>query len=270
MYGGEFDGAAAFSGGGFMPSQATQAPDSSFSTSKNREGRPLLSVTVKQIQGGIDESNLFIDGVEVNNVTLVGMVCKKDDKVSEYTFLVDDGTGRIECSRWVQESIDTEEMEGVSVGMYVRVHGHLRSLQGKRFINAFSIRPIADFNEITGHFIECMYVHLYNTKIRGSVTQPQLANSRMSTPMKGYQAVAPNQFSTSYGIGSLDSLSQSVLNLLKHPTYLAREEGVHRLMIAEQLNTPMEKVMEALEHLQDNGCVYSTIDNDHYKSSVNG
>jgi hypothetical protein len=34
MYGSEFDGSAAFSGGGFMPSQATQAPDPSFSTSK--------------------------------------------------------------------------------------------------------------------------------------------------------------------------------------------------------------------------------------------
>jgi hypothetical protein len=34
MYGSQFDGSAAFSGGGFMPSQATQAADSSFSSSK--------------------------------------------------------------------------------------------------------------------------------------------------------------------------------------------------------------------------------------------
>lgn len=35
MYAGsQFDGSAAFSGGGFMPSQTTQAPDPSFSPSK--------------------------------------------------------------------------------------------------------------------------------------------------------------------------------------------------------------------------------------------
>lgn len=36
MYGSQFDGNAAFSGGGFMPSQTTQAPDHSFSPAKVR------------------------------------------------------------------------------------------------------------------------------------------------------------------------------------------------------------------------------------------
>ena len=36
MHGSQFDGNAAFSGGGFMPSQATQAPDPSFSPAKVR------------------------------------------------------------------------------------------------------------------------------------------------------------------------------------------------------------------------------------------
>lgn len=34
MYGSQFDGSAAFSGGGFMPSQATQTPDPAFSPAK--------------------------------------------------------------------------------------------------------------------------------------------------------------------------------------------------------------------------------------------
>ena len=29
-----------------------------------------------------------------------------------------------------------------------------------------SSRPLTDFNEITNHFTECIYVHLYNTKLR--------------------------------------------------------------------------------------------------------
>jgi replication factor A2 len=30
----------------------------------------------------------------------VGRVSHKEDKASEYTFLVDDGTGQIECTKW--------------------------------------------------------------------------------------------------------------------------------------------------------------------------
>uniref|UniRef100_A0A3N7GAQ2 OB domain-containing protein n=1 Tax=Populus trichocarpa TaxID=3694 RepID=A0A3N7GAQ2_POPTR len=170
MYGSsQFDGsAAAFMGGGFMPTQTAHPPSDSSSISKNREARCLFPLTVKQISNlaSNNESNFIIDGAEVNNVTIVGRVSHKEDKASEYTFLVDDGTGQIECTKWVQESLDTEQMGEILVGMYVRVHGHLRGLQGRRFLNVFSIRPVTDFNEIPGHFIECIYVHFYNTRLQ--------------------------------------------------------------------------------------------------------
>ncbi|KDP36391.1 hypothetical protein JCGZ_08660 [Jatropha curcas] len=270
----EFDGsAAAFMGGGFMPSQATQPADSSSfpSSSRNRETRCLLPLTLKQIceLPSNDESNFLIDGVEVTNVTIVGRVCQKEDKASEYTFLVDDGTGQIECTRWVQERIDTDEVEGILIGRYVRVHGHLRGLQGRRFINAFSIRPITDFNEITSHFIECIYVHFYNTRIRSATTQPQMANSTMNTPLKGYETAPPNQSSAYSSTDGLNSLGQMILNFLQQPPYLASEDGVHINVIARQLNMPMKKLMEELQSLVDNGFIYSTIDDDHFKSTVN-
>lgn len=31
---------------------------------------------------------------------------------------------------------------------------------------AVVFRPVTDFNEIASHFIECIYVHIYNTKSR--------------------------------------------------------------------------------------------------------
>ncbi|XP_002531027.2 replication protein A 32 kDa subunit B isoform X2 [Ricinus communis] len=269
----EFDGsAAAFMGGGFMPSQTTQPSDSSsFPSSRNRETRCLLPLTVKNIceLPSNDESNFVIDGVEVSNVTIVGRVCQKEDKASEYTFLIDDGTGQIECTRWVQERIDTDEVEAISVGRYVRVHGHLRGLQGRRFLNVFSIRPITDFNEITSHFIECIYVHFYNTKIRGATTQPQLASSTMNTPLKGYQTGPQNQASAFSGADGVNNVGQLILNFLQQPMYLANEDGVNRNVIARQLNIPMDKLMEELQSLVDNGFIYSTIDDDHFKSTIN-
>ncbi|XP_050215530.1 replication protein A 32 kDa subunit B isoform X2 [Mercurialis annua] len=272
----EFDGsAAAFMGGGFMPSQATQPSDSSssFPNSRNRDSRCLLPLTVKtilELQSN-DESNFVIDGVEVSTVTIVGRVSLKEDKASEYTFLVDDGTGQIECIRWVQERIDTEEVEGITVGKYVRIHGHLRGLQGRRFLNAFSIRPITDFNEITSHFIECIYVHFYNTRIRGAAPQAQLPSSTMGTSLKGYQTAPQDHSSTFFSIEGVNSpTGQMIMRFLLQPMYAANEDGVNRNLIARQLNIPMDKLMEELQALIDNGSVYSTIDEDHFKSTANG
>ncbi|KAG8489626.1 hypothetical protein CXB51_017587 [Gossypium anomalum] len=109
----EFHGNAAFSGGGFMPSQSTETvPDRPSSSSKvyfiiyfwhysfvYNYYFELFRVIVKQLKdlsrGG--EYGISIDGVDVNNIVLVGMVPKIDNAVSDCTFRVDDSTGWVEC-----------------------------------------------------------------------------------------------------------------------------------------------------------------------------
>ncbi|KAJ4709313.1 replication protein A 32 kDa subunit A [Melia azedarach] len=259
MYSSEFDGAAAFSGGGFMPSQAAPAPDPSFSSHKNRNVRTLLPMTVKQISeiSSNDESSATIDGVDVNTVTIVGLVCSIQDKEPQFVFLIDDGTGQIECGRWAHEQMEFNEVNQISQGMYVRVYGHLKPLQDKRSLNAYCIRPVTDFNEITSHFIECIFVQLYNTRLRGGGSiQPQLTSSN--------NVISSNQ----YNIDGGKNIDQMVLNFLRRPDFLANNNGVHRNVIAQQLNLPMDKLMEALESLNENSLVY-TLDECHYKSAVN-
>ncbi|WRX34320.1 Replication protein A [Theobroma cacao] len=245
MQANEFDGNAAFSGGGFMPSQATQtaADRSSFSSSKNSDARCLIPLTVKQLKdlsrGG--ESGISIDGVDVNNIVLVGMVSKIDNAVSDCTFRVDDGTGWVECTKWIHEPVDSAEVDAISVGMYVRVYGQLKSIQSRRTLHTFSIRPLTDFNEIVNHFAECIYVHLYNTKLRGGVTtQPQVTNSVI------------------LGVSSM------VLNYLRRPACLASETGVRSDVVARELNISLDKIRTTLEYLSSEGLVYTTTD-DHYK-----
>ncbi|XP_062165204.1 replication protein A 32 kDa subunit B [Alnus glutinosa] len=277
MYGSQFDGSAAFSGGGFMPSQATQAADSSFSSSKNREIQSLLPLTVKQITEAFlssdDKSNFTIDGVDVNNVTLVGMVCNRTGRITDVTFILDDGTGRIECNKWVQESVDSNEVEGILDGMYVRIHGHLKGFLGKRTLNVFSIRPVTDFNEIASHFIDCIYVHLYNTRLRklqgGGTTQQHKAIST-NTPMKGYQAAPSNQFSSQYNVDGQKNIEQMVLDFLQLPASNADEKGVHCDVIAQQLRVSTDKLMSSIQNLVEEGLIYSTTDDFHYKSTING
>ncbi|PON75924.1 Replication factor A protein [Parasponia andersonii] len=217
MYGSQFDGSAAFSGGGFMPSQTTQTPDTSFSPAKNRDAQALLPLTVKQISDAIvpgnEKSEFLVDGVDVNNVKLVGIIHDKAGRITDVTFVLDDGTGRIDCNKWFHEAIDTNEMDKIHDGMYVCVHGRLKSFQGKRTLNVFSIRPVEDYNEIASHFIECVYVHFYNKKcqkphVQGGVnTQPQERNSM-------------NQSFAQYSAGGSKTTEEIVLDFLHLPSCL--------------------------------------------------
>jgi replication factor A2 len=75
-------------------------------------------------------------------VTLVGMVHDKEERATDVSFQLDDTTGQIEVKRWIdgQEQHEMQEMNNIRNFTYVRVHGHLRSFQGKRNIVAFSVR----------------------------------------------------------------------------------------------------------------------------------
>ncbi|XP_059286413.1 replication protein A 32 kDa subunit A-like [Lycium ferocissimum] len=259
-----------FSSGGFMPSQGGSDP--SRTSAKSRDNPPLLPLTVKQIseavQSSDEKSNFVVDGVDVNNVRLVGMAFKKSERVTDVSFAIDDGTGRIECTRWVNDAVDTKEVEEVSDGMYVRVHGHLKGFQGKTQLVVFAIRPITDYNEVATHFLECIYVHHCNRKPQSglSVSTPGQtdAPAAVSTPSGGYNS---SQFSGQLNIDGLKGMEKVVIDYLEQPSSLAQEKGIHRNEIAQQLKVPLEKIMEAITSLESEGLVYSTIDECHYKST---
>ncbi|RVW52330.1 Replication protein A 32 kDa subunit A [Vitis vinifera] len=279
MFSSQFD---PFSGG-FSSSQST---DSGVSSAKSRDTQGLIPVTVKQISeashSGDDKSNFQIDGVDVTNITLVGMVFDKSERVTDVSFALDDGTGRIECKRWVNEAFDTREMENIrevlilffnfvpnSDGIYVRLNGHLRSSGGNRQLVAFSVRPVTNFDEIAFHFIEVIHLHLKNSKTRlpsDALTQPLSAS--VKTESTGYQT--PSSQLSAQSVDGVNGLDQMVLDYLQQPSNYDREKGIHRDELSQQLKISTEKIMESIRTLEEEGLIYSTIDEFHYKSTTSG
>eukprot|EP00257_Ricinus_communis_P020794 XP_015580127.1 replication protein A 32 kDa subunit A [Ricinus communis] len=258
-----------FSGGGFMSSQSSQPTDSAPSPAKSRDSQGLVPVTVKQISqashSGDENSNYVIDGVDVTNVTVVGMVFDKAQKVTDVNFTVDDGTGRIGCKRWVNENFDSSEMETIQDGMYVRVSGHLRSFQGVRQLGAFSVRPVMNFDEVTFHFIDCIHTHLLNSKSQlqgGASIQTQNVESSTST-----QTSNSIQFTKQYSVDGLKDCDQLVLDYLQQSSSMGQEKGIHMDELSQQLKLPMDKIKETIRSLEDEGLIYSTIDEFHYKAT---
>lgn len=278
MYSSQHDGGAAlFSGGGFMPSQATQTPESSFSKSRGVQG--VIPLTVKQISEAYhsndDKSNFVVDGVEASNVRLLGLVMNKAERVTDVTFTLDDGTGRIDVNRWVNETSDTNEMAIIQNGMYVIINGSLKGFQGKKHVVAFSVRPVVDFNHITLHFIECIHVHLDNTRPKGAGLPQAQSSSMVQNPIKndvkGYQNSLPNQLSSSTGAkGSETDIYKLVLDVFQEPANLARDHGLHVDEVVQRLGIPLNKIKDAIDYHVDVGHIYSTIDDNHFKSACNG
>ncbi|XP_039004849.1 replication protein A 32 kDa subunit A-like [Hibiscus syriacus] len=344
----QFDAVSAFSGGGFMPSQSSHFANSTPSQSHDTQG--LLSVTVKKIseasRSGDEKPNFIIDGAHVNNVKVIGMLFNKNVRSSDVRFDLDDGTGRVECIRWVTESVDTREMDALEEGTYVCVIGHLQSFQGKVQLNAFSVRPVTNFDEVTCHFIECIYCHVQNSKGQlegGALAQPKMTDSSLSTPVRGASNVhqpasmcrrsfcpsfiraedyiydsnrGPNQSkpiwsepktrlthkcrlkggditkifnslssrcqtspitvqpfgdtcnkaSVQYTTDGFKGFEKLVLNYLQQPAIIDREMGVHLNELSQQLKAPIEKIKDAIEFLEREGLVYSSIDDYHYKA----
>jgi len=278
-YGGDGGGAAnansLFGGGGFMPSQSTAVPESSGGVSKGRNAQTLLPLTVKQImdaaQASDDKSNFAINGVEVSTVRLVGRMLGKIERVTDVQFTLDDGTGKIDVNRWENESSDTKEMADVNDGNYVIVNGGLKGFQGKRHVVAYSVRRVTNFNDITHHFLHCIYVHLELTRSK-SRSPPQI-NSGTATPVHVNQVRPPNIQATSFlgsGNTSENDVSSLIMNVFHDPAIIDREDGITKAYVIERLKLPEDMVSKVFQQHIDDGNIYNTIDDLHFKSAMNG
>ncbi|XP_019457364.1 PREDICTED: replication protein A 32 kDa subunit A-like [Lupinus angustifolius] len=272
--GSQFDATTAFSGGGFVSSQSTELNDSSPAHSRSRESHGLVPVTVKQISeashSGDEKSSFVINGVDLNNVTLVGMVFDKVERNTDVNFVLDDGTGRIKCRRWVNETFDSKEMEEIQDGIYVRVYGHLKSFQGVRQLVAFSVRPVTNFDEISFHFIDCIHNHL-RTKLKVEGITQAHPDSSFNTPVRNASNVsqAPSSIPAyaQYSVDGLKDCDKLVIEYMQQHSDMSDERGIHVDELSRELKLPLDKIMLSLRTLGDDGLVYSTIDDFHYKQA---
>ncbi|XP_074286830.1 replication protein A 32 kDa subunit A-like isoform X2 [Silene latifolia] len=264
---------------GFTSTQLSQPDTAAVSPAKSRDAQGIVPVTVKQISQASpsstdDKSSFLIDGAPITNVKLVGIVADMMEKVTDVSFVLDDGTGRIGCKRWLNEAFDRKQMEAIENGMYVLLVGHLKNVKGNTEVVAFNVRPVTNFDEVTFHHVECIHQHMLNKKSQkgDSVTQSQISDSSQSTPIKtesnGFHSSPANQFSVQMSVDGLKDIDQRVIEYLRQSSSVAQERGVHRDDIARHLKLPVEKIMQSITCLEEEGLLYSTIDEFHFKTTT--
>ncbi|KAJ0791457.1 putative replication factor A protein [Helianthus annuus] len=126
----------------------SQIASSPATAAANRDTFGLVPLTIKQISeashSGDDKSNFNVSGADVVNVffgdvSVVGMVFNIVERNTDVTFSLDDGTGKLDCKRWLNEPFDRLQMEEIREGIYVHVDGHLKSFKGEKHVAVFSV-----------------------------------------------------------------------------------------------------------------------------------
>ncbi|KAI0392974.1 replication protein A, subunit RPA32 [Xylariaceae sp. FL0594] len=266
-------------GGGFVQwgSQAGSQGGSQ-SAAKPVNDESLRPVTIKQILDAepaySGDTSFRIDGVDVKQVTIVGMVRSISLQTTNTTYKIEDGTGVIEVKQWLdadkqqqQADDDNENSQATAIkeGQYVRVYGRLKHFNNKRHIGSHVIRPITDFNEVNYHLLEATYVHLFTT--RGP---PNANNNNNNNNNNTYTANANNYNSHNndsmfvdggQGIyNSYTPTARRVFDFIKAAN--AGSEGVNAHVIARELKMTVPDVIAAGEELLGYGTIYATLDDE--------
>jgi len=244
------------------------------------EKRKLSQITIKQIITAPPpqpEENLKVDGEEISQVVMIAQIESIDIQSSHTTLKINDYTGSIDAKQWHNDDQEQPESAKLSEGRWVRVNGRINSFQGRCSINVFNIIPITDFNEITHHFLEVIYAHLMNTKDgkdqmsnNNNQQQQQWNNGNQQQQMgNNNNNQSMNNFNNGGGMMGGGGLKGQVLQLISNPQYANSETGCNVQTVFSSLsNEDVNEIRTAIEELSEEGLIYSTIDDEHYKCST--
>jgi len=263
-------------------------PGSPIATSSPRKGslnnrsQPLVPTTIRQLlnaqQITPEAVDFVIDGQTVNQVSIVGLILSTNPQATNLNYVVDDGSGQIDVRIWIDQEDTHEYIQQKSVdlteGRYVRVIGNLRAFgtNGKRSLVAFRLILIEDFNEITYHYLECIYAHIMSTRETPvqsnigthSVYVPQ--NQNRPPPSQNTRAPVNNPFvpqPQQQSNNAFTPLQNAILRAMEngHP-----QEGVSIDDVCEQLSYMADEndIRQEVGFLAQEGHLFTTIDDKHY------
>jgi len=264
-------------GGGFVGNAsmggATQGGGASKSFKKNQN---LVPVTISQILGAeLVDDGFQMGALELNQVTVVGVVRNVHVETSRIEYTIDDMSGPpIKVKHFTTDDDDLPEEHRTPVhreGTYLRVYGVCKLFNNARTVNAFEVRVLGDMNELTTHLLEVVAVHLRTQQKMQGKGAPAAA----AAPQRQQQAAAATEYpgamqtqqsqqqSGGAGGNSMTPIQNQISEIVRlHP---APEGAMISDIQASLRGLPVSKIKETMEWLAEEGHIYSTIDDDHFK-----
>ncbi|XP_029370724.1 replication protein A 32 kDa subunit-like [Echeneis naucrates] len=218
----------------------------------------ILPCTVSQLLSAtlLGKDTFSICDWELNQVSLVGIIRGISAFVTNIQYSLDDMTGPpLNVKQWVNTE-DCAVMTSGSPGTYMKVIGTLRNYSGQRSLLAMNIRCIQDLNEITSHMLEVVQAHM---QLFGKVFD---VNMNTTASLSG-------RCSSRCPAGVWTSERFTIHSQVLHAV---RKSSNCRIGISFQdlrtqlINLSMRDIRSSLTFLINEGHVFSTIDEQHFKS----
>lgn len=141
----------------------------------------------------------------------------------------------------------------------------MKSFNTKRHVSIQKIQAIKDFNQVTYHLLEATYVHLYFKKgPLGAGGDVHMQNNDVGGG--AYNAQADTYGGAEGDTAGLAPIHRDTIRAIQAGA-ANHSEGVNIHTVKVQGYTA-EAVQGAIEWLMQEGMLYTTLDDDHVKSSI--
>eukprot|EP00980_Cylindrotheca_fusiformis_P020708 scaffold7738_cov133-Cylindrotheca_fusiformis.AAC.17 len=261
-YQGGGGGSSSFGGGGgFGGSQ--QSPQK---TRRSYDEQTLIPVTIHMaLQATPDPSGdgslVLEDGRKLSTIKVVAAVRSVEDASTNVLYQAEDGTGLMEVKQWLDDNdctaIQEIRQQTLKDNIYIKVIGQIKDYEGKKMLVANSVRPLSTGNELTHHMLQVVYSAEKHKRADSIVAPPAV----MSNNGVGFGAAQPMAQATSGD----NSLKARLLTFIKNS-----DDGTDAGCniddcIKSFSDVPEPEIRRMMEQLSEDGDIYSTVSEFHYK-----
>mmetsp|Transcript_43337 Transcript_43337/g.77884 ORF Transcript_43337/g.77884 Transcript_43337/m.77884 type:complete len:825 (+) Transcript_43337:202-2676(+) len=223
-----------------------------------------MPITIKMALNALEDlnnsDNLSLkDGRPLHTIMLVAAVRSHELRQTAFYLDVEDGTGFVSVRVRLDEENDCIAKNQVCKDhAYIRIIGHVKQSDGRMQILATNVRPVRSGNELTNHFREvaiCYEKHIKKVGSRGD-----RSGLRGGSPLNDamlYFIKTLGSHNIDIGVHVSDVVAQ--VNLFQQLATRAQREQVSSQVFSA------DDIRNALNHLSNEGLIYSTIDEHHYQ-----
>lgn len=224
------------------------------------------------------EEGFSVEGTEVGMVKLVGRVTNLEKSATKSSYQIEDGSGSIECVQWVEEGQDEPEFPE---GTTIKVIGSIRTQGEKKHIMTIKIMEVQTEEEKDFHALEVAYSHLklkqMNARIGGDAGGGSMLSNSMMGGSFGGSGMGGGAMMGGGGAGGGGNnfAASSSFGNKNYDTVYAQikrcsdEHGINLGVLFNEIKGKMSKqeMDNAIDFLSSEGHIYSTVDDEHYRTT---
>ncbi|KAJ3302491.1 replication factor A protein 2 [Kappamyces sp. JEL0829] len=216
------------------------------------------------------DAPLMVDGKELTQILVLGRVHKVLVTNNAIVYTVDDGSASMEVKKFMEQTSDDQdqEMPQIQEGGYIKVIGRIKVFNGKKSIDAYKIKKVDNFDEVSHHLLSIVYVHLATTRPKSAAHAKGIGHA--AYPVENPQADSTG-FGSAFGVnnlaadGHLTPLQRQIVSLFQQYSHLTEGGAVSDVIFKLRGSGSENDIRNEIQNLCADGYLYSTLDDEHFK-----